>query len=125
MEPNPGKIDPLPHSPTGEGEACLLPRGLAGEEITLAARILNVADTIDAMISERPYRGRISIQDVLLELERESGRQFDPLVAESAQRLIQKGLLNPGKHFFHSNAAGADNTTHPDGEALHRRDGAF
>jgi putative nucleotidyltransferase with HDIG domain len=72
------------------------PLGLAGEEITLAARILNVADTIDAMVSERPYRGKISVQGVLLELERESGGQFDPRVAESARRLIEKGLLKLG-----------------------------
>lgn len=72
------------------------PQGLAGEEITLAARILNVADTIDAMVSERPYRGKISIQGVLLELEREAGGQFDPRVTESARRLIEKGLLKLG-----------------------------
>ena len=72
------------------------PQGLAGEEITLAARILNVADTIDAMVSERPYRGKISVQGVLHELEREAGGQFDPRVAESARRLIEKGLLKLG-----------------------------
>jgi len=72
------------------------PQGLAGEEITLAARILNVADTIDAMVSERPYRGKISIQGVLLELEREAGGQFDPRVTESARRLIEKGLFKLG-----------------------------
>jgi putative nucleotidyltransferase with HDIG domain len=76
------------------------PQGLAGEEITLAARILNVADTIDAMVSERPYRGKISIQAVLLELEREAGRQFDPRVAESARRLIERGLLKLGMHSY-------------------------
>jgi HD-GYP domain-containing protein (c-di-GMP phosphodiesterase class II) len=86
------------------------PRGLAGEEISLAARILNVADTIDAMISERPYRGRISIQGVLLELERESGRQFDPRVAESARRLIEKGLLKLGTHSHYQYAPGEDTT---------------
>jgi putative nucleotidyltransferase with HDIG domain len=74
------------------------PQGLAGEEITLEARILNVADTIDAMVSERPYRGKISIQGVLLELEREAGGQFDPRVAESARRLIDKGMLKLGMH---------------------------
>jgi putative nucleotidyltransferase with HDIG domain len=76
------------------------PQGLAGEEITLAARILNVADTIDAMVSERPYRGKISIQGVLLELEREAGGQFDPRVAESARRLIEKGLLKLGMNSY-------------------------
>jgi putative nucleotidyltransferase with HDIG domain len=73
------------------------PQGLARENITFTARILNVADTIDAMVSERPYRGTIMPEDVLLELEYEAGRQFDPRVAQSAKRLIEKGLLKLGK----------------------------
>lgn len=84
------------------------PRGLSGEEITLPARVLNVADTIDAMVSERPYRGTISSQEVLQELERESGRQFDPKVSESARRLIEKGLLKLGMHTYHQYASGAE-----------------
>jgi len=84
------------------------PLGLAGEQISLAARILNVADTIDAMASERPYRGTISTQDVLLELERESGQQFDPQVVASTQRLIEKGLLRLGMTGYHKNSSGTD-----------------
>jgi putative nucleotidyltransferase with HDIG domain len=81
------------------------PQGLAGEDINLAARILSVADTIDAMLSERPYRGMISGEQVLEELERESGKQFDPDVTKSARRLIQNGLLNIGMHRYHHPAA--------------------
>lgn len=84
------------------------PQGLAGDEITLPARVLNVADTIDAMVSERPYRGTISSREVLLELERESGRQFDPKVTESATRLIEKGLLKLGMHTYYQYAPGTD-----------------
>jgi putative nucleotidyltransferase with HDIG domain len=84
------------------------PRGLSGEEITLPARVLNVADTIDAMVSERPYRGTISSQEVLLELERESGRQFDPKVSESARRLLEKGLLKLGMHAYYQYAPGTE-----------------
>jgi HD-GYP domain-containing protein (c-di-GMP phosphodiesterase class II) len=72
--------------------------------------VLNVADTIDAMVSERPYRGTISSQEVLLELERESSRQFDPKVTESARRLIEKGLLKLGMHTYH-NVSGAERQT--------------
>jgi len=86
------------------------PQGLVGDDIAPAARILNVADTIDAMVSERPYRGTISRQDVLLELERERGRQFDPLVAESATRLIEKGLLKLGMHSYYKYSTGMDKT---------------
>jgi putative nucleotidyltransferase with HDIG domain len=82
------------------------PRGIAADQITLSARVLNVADTIDAMVSERPYRGTISSQEVLLELERESGRQFDPKVSESARRLIEKGLLKLGVHTYHQYVSG-------------------
>jgi putative nucleotidyltransferase with HDIG domain len=83
------------------------PQGLGGEEITLSARILTVADTIDAMLSERPYRGTISSEEVLLELQRESGKQFDPGVAEAAQRLIRNGLLNVGMQRYHQHASGS------------------
>ena len=86
------------------------PQGLAGDQITLPARILNVADTIDAMVSERPYRGMISRDDVLLELEREAGRQFDPEVALVARRLIDKGMLTLGIQSFFQHSAAPDQT---------------
>ena len=82
------------------------PQGLLGDAISLPARILSVADTIDAMLSERPYRGVISGEDVLKELERESGGQFDPAISIVAQRLIRGGLLNIGiqKHHLQTDA---------------------
>jgi len=76
------------------------PRGLSGERISLTARILNVADTIDAMISARPYHEGISEEMVLRELEQESGRQFDPEIARTAQGLIAKGLLKLGVQVY-------------------------
>jgi len=72
------------------------PQGIGGENISLAARILSVADTIDAMISERPYRGTISTEAVLLELDKEAGLQFDPEVGNVARKLINQGLLKLG-----------------------------
>jgi HD-GYP domain-containing protein (c-di-GMP phosphodiesterase class II) len=84
------------------------PQGLVGEDISLTARILSVADTIDAMVSERPYRGTITTEDVLLELEREAGHQFDPRVAQSARRLIEKGLLKLGRQSLNENFIGTD-----------------
>lgn len=76
------------------------PRRLAGDAISLQARILAVADTIDAMVSERPYRGSISPELVLEELEKESGKQFDPQVARTARTLIDKGLLKLGMQTY-------------------------
>jgi HD-GYP domain-containing protein (c-di-GMP phosphodiesterase class II) len=54
------------------------PAGLAGEEIPLGARVIFVADAYDAMTSDRAYRGRLTPQDAIAELERCAGTQFDP-----------------------------------------------
>jgi len=58
------------------------PRGLRGEEIPLGARIFAVADTLDAMISDRPYRKALPISAAREEIERFSGTQFDPQVVK-------------------------------------------
>src|SRR6204780_73810 len=58
------------------------PRGLKGEQIPLGARIFAVADTLDAMISDRPYRKALPVSAAREEIERFSGRQFDPRVVE-------------------------------------------
>jgi putative nucleotidyltransferase with HDIG domain len=58
------------------------PRGLKGEQIPLGARIFAVADTLDAMISDRPYRKALPISVARDEIRRYSGRQFDPRVVE-------------------------------------------
>lgn len=58
------------------------PDGLAGEAIPLDARIISVPDAFDAMTSARPHRGVMPLQDVLSELEKCSGKQFDPKVLE-------------------------------------------
>jgi HD-GYP domain-containing protein (c-di-GMP phosphodiesterase class II) len=58
------------------------PRGLRGEEIPLGARIFAVADTLDAMISDRPYRKALPISHARAEVERCSGTQFDPAVVK-------------------------------------------
>ncbi|MDA8099159.1 MAG: response regulator [Nitrospiraceae bacterium] len=81
------------------------PAGLVRTDISLAARILTVADTIDAMVSERPYRGSISMETVLAELQKESGAQFDPDVAATARKLIENGLLKLGMHTYAQHAA--------------------
>src|ERR1019366_93217 len=56
------------------------PQGLVGEEIPLGARIFAISDTMDAMMSDRPYRRGRPYSVVRAEIERESGRQFDPQV---------------------------------------------
>jgi putative nucleotidyltransferase with HDIG domain len=58
------------------------PRGLKGEQIPLGARIFAIADTLDAMISDRPYRKAAPISAAREEIRRYSGTQFDPRVVE-------------------------------------------
>ena len=58
------------------------PRGLKGEEIPLGARIFAVADALDAMISDRPYRKALSVTHAREEIQRCSGTQFDPVVVK-------------------------------------------
>lgn len=58
------------------------PRGLSGEAIPLGARIFAVADTLDAMINDRPYRSALPLQTAKDEIQRCSGTQFDPRVVE-------------------------------------------
>jgi len=59
------------------------PQGLVAEEIPLAARIFAVADTLDAMTSDRPYRRALPYAAARAEIIRESERQFDPRVVEA------------------------------------------
>jgi response regulator RpfG family c-di-GMP phosphodiesterase len=59
------------------------PQGLAGEEIPLGSRIFAVADTLDAMTSDRPYRRALPFQTAREEIQRESNRQFDPEVVRT------------------------------------------
>ena len=70
------------------------PDGLAGAEIPVLARIISLADSYDAMTSDRPYRKRIPFQKACDEIEKNSGIQFDPQVVgvflnfKSQQRLV-------------------------------------
>jgi cyclic di-GMP phosphodiesterase len=59
------------------------PRGLKAEEIPLGARLFAVADTLDAITSDRPYRAAQSIAAAREEIRRHSGSQFDPAVVET------------------------------------------
>lgn len=69
------------------------PDGLAGEEIPLGARCLLVADAFDAMTSDRIYRKALRMDQVLEELTRFSGAQFDPEIAGVFVQLIGNGEL--------------------------------
>lgn len=59
------------------------PQGLKGEEIPLGARLFAVADTLDAMTSDRPYRSALSLAQAKAEIQRCSGSQFDPRIVQA------------------------------------------
>jgi putative nucleotidyltransferase with HDIG domain len=65
------------------------PRGLSGEEIPLGARIIAVADAVDAMRSGRPYQAPLSIEETIRELHAGRGGQFDPRIADIAIGLLE------------------------------------
>jgi HD-GYP domain-containing protein (c-di-GMP phosphodiesterase class II) len=85
LEGIPGLPDILPgvlhHHERYDGRG--YPHGLAGDEIPLLARIIGVADTFDAMSSNRAYRSKMSREVVLAEIAKCSGTQFDPRVAQA------------------------------------------
>jgi hypothetical protein len=73
------------------------PDGLSGEAIPLGARIILIADTIDAMTTDRPYRKRLPLDVVIAELQKCKGTQFDPelidvVVASVAVRRLIGGV---------------------------------
>lgn len=69
------------------------PLGLSGQEILMEARILAVADTIDAMSSHRPYRPSLGLAAAMAEIEDGAGVRYDPDVARAAVSLYESGKL--------------------------------
>ncbi|MBU1149852.1 MAG: PAS domain S-box protein, partial [Proteobacteria bacterium] len=66
------------------------PRGLKGEEILIEARILAVADVVEAMASHRPYRPALGMGAALEEIEKNRGILYDPAAVETCLRLIRE-----------------------------------
>ncbi len=67
------------------------PYGLSGRGISLCGRILAVADSFDAMVSDRPYRKGKSMDAVLREIREEAGKQFDPKVVDALMQVVAHG----------------------------------
>lgn len=65
------------------------PDGIKGDEISLYAKILMVADSYDAMTTDRPYRLAMTMQEAIDELKRNSGTQFDPKVCSVMVELLE------------------------------------
>ncbi len=67
------------------------PRGLRGQEIPLAARIFCLADSFDAMTSDRPYRSALSADEAVAEIRSGAGTQFDPGCVSAFEALAADG----------------------------------
>ena len=65
------------------------PEGIAGNQIPVEARIVSVADAIEAMASDRPYRRARDKEYIVNELRRCSGTQFDPQVVDKALNILE------------------------------------
>jgi len=79
-------------------DGCGYPDGLRGREIPLLARIVSVCDAYDALVSDRPYRLRVSPPAAVAILRSGAGAQWDPeLVDVLAQRLVSPTHDHPGE----------------------------
>ncbi len=67
------------------------PKGLKGEEIPVQARIISIADSFDAMTSERSYKVSMTKEEAIEELRRSAGTQFDPVMT----RIFIEEVLEP------------------------------
>jgi len=78
------------------------PLHLAGERIPLPSRVILVADTVEAMTSDRPYRKALPLEAVLNELHRYAGTQFDPVCAKAMLVLLERegeSFIRKGQRF--------------------------
>lgn len=66
------------------------PEGLKGDQIPLEARILGVCDAVEAMASDRPYHHALSAEEIIEELKRQAGRQFDPAIVAAFIAVIER-----------------------------------
>jgi putative nucleotidyltransferase with HDIG domain len=92
--PNLEKIRPivLAHHEHYDGSG--YPNGLKGDEIPLAAQIISVADTYEAITSTRPYRQALGHNEAVAELRRVAGSQLNPIVVEAFIRQIEIGAAD-------------------------------
>ena len=79
--------DVLQHHERWDGKG--YPNGLKGDEISIQARIIAIADTYDAMMSDRAYRQAFSKKKVIAEMRRCAGKQFDPEIVEAFIEMVQ------------------------------------
>jgi HD-GYP domain-containing protein (c-di-GMP phosphodiesterase class II) len=70
------------------------PYGISGDDLPVEARIMAIADTFDAMTSNRPYRKGLAVDVAVQELSNNAGTQFDPELVSVFIALLREGELN-------------------------------
>ncbi len=85
------RMGALTHHENHDGSG--YPDQLKGDQIPIVGRILHVADALDAMTSERPYRKSMSMDRVVDEFMRNRGKMFDPRVVTALMQLIERGTI--------------------------------
>lgn len=70
------------------------PKSLTGEQISLEARIICVADIVDSIITHRPYRAAKRLEVALVDLKLQSGIKFDPEVIEALNKVVENGYFS-------------------------------
>jgi putative nucleotidyltransferase with HDIG domain len=86
----PKQIIPTVHQHHERMDGKGYPQGISGKDITLDARIIEVADAYEAMTSDRPYRKALSKSDAIMELRRCAGMQFDPKIVEVFIKILEE-----------------------------------
>ena len=72
------------------------PRGLAGNDILLEARIIHVADSMEAMLSHRPFRRQLGMEQAIAQLQQHRGSIYDPAVVDACLSLfLEQGYQLP------------------------------
>ena len=92
---------PIVHGHHERFDGAGYPGGLKMEDIPIDARIFSVADALDAMLSDRPYRKAMAFSKAISIVESETGKQFDPRVTESLLNIPEERLLRQENHFTH------------------------
>ncbi len=91
----PNLIDTVPvvisHHERFDGKG--YPRGIKGESIPVLGRVICIADSFDAMTTDRPYRKGLSLEQAVYELKKNSGTQFDPVLVEIFITMISDGEI--------------------------------
>jgi len=74
------------------------PRGLKGDDTPILSQVLTLADSFDAMTTDRIYKGRKSVSEALTEIAKLSGKQFNPKIVQAALHALKDTLITYSKH---------------------------